>query len=62
MEDPTHFDAARKAIVDDITKSLIKTTKSLRQLNSNLDTIRQRGEKIAAVSTAWSELVGQSKQ
>ena len=49
-------------MINDITTSLIKTTKSLRQLNTNLSTIAQRGEKIAAVSAAWSELVSQSKQ
>jgi hypothetical protein len=57
-----HNAQARQAMINDITTSLIKTTKSLRQLNTNLSTIAQRGEKIAAVSAAWSELVSQSKQ
>jgi len=60
-----HNAQARQAMINDITTSLIKTTKSLRQLNTNLSTIAQRGEKIAAVSAAWSELVSprcESKQ
>ena len=55
------FVEARAVLIDDITKSLIKSTQSMKQLNGNLDTIKERGEKIAAVSSAWAGLVNDSK-
>jgi len=58
----TAFVEARAVLIDDITKSIIRSTQSMKQLNSNLETIKERGEKIAAVSSAWASLVNDTKQ
>ena len=55
------FIQARAVLIDDITKSLARTTTSMRQLNTQMTVIKERGEKIAALSSAWSQLVSQSK-
>lgn len=55
--DEQSFIESRALLVDDITKSLARTTASLRALNSNMSEIQKRGERITEVSAAWVDMI-----
>ena len=60
--DEQNFEESRALLIDDITKSLTRTTASLRVLNANLTEIQNRGERIATVSGAWVDMLSSSPQ